>query len=75
MWCSVVQCGALAGIPSRLHLGALQAIEAAKLALLSSVVFGPAGIAMVAVAYSSKRWGERSMHVGVSCFCTGIALL
>ena len=65
-------CVALLRMPHRFVLHA-QAWHTSKLALISCILWVPTAIVMLAVAYSSKQWRERNLHLGIPIITSGIA--
>lgn len=52
-----------------------QAAHTSRLALLSSALYVPAGIALCALAYTSMRFNERNVHCFISLGFSGAAFM
>ena len=51
----------------------IQAAHTSRLALLSSALYVPAGLALCALAFTSMRFNERNVHCFISLGFGGIA--
>ena len=52
-----------------------QAAHTSRLALLSSALYVPAGVALCALAYTSMRFNERNLHCFISLGFSGAAFM